>query len=350
MYRPSALLYRDEDIKTECASASESEAKLGMAELVLIFKTGQEDVDPFNDPAEETRESLDRSKYALFKDFTGENGREAKRILGESAAYASAVMRTQYRTFCYIVLLFGNKFRIVRWDRAGAIVTRAVDYRKKPKVLFEFLWRYKNAGPIDRGFDVSHVDATVEERECLRAVIRKNVLLQYFNTDEDGVEAQNISADELEKKMAMHYQEDRVAKIPIFDEITGTVQHCLVSFPCKAPTNIIGSGTRGFWGAKWDAGTSQWKLVFVKDTWRDTDMEKEGDMYANIGAVKGKDEKGKSAGARDETKPTKARPANVPIVLCHGDVQTTEDGNGIPEAGSKSDGTTDSCKFFEAFS
>ena len=86
---------------------SDSEAKLGMAELVFIFKTGQEDVDPFNDPAEETRESLDRSKYALFKDFTGDNGREAKRILGESAAYASAVMRTQIQD----ILLHRSVFR-----------------------------------------------------------------------------------------------------------------------------------------------------------------------------------------------------------------------------------------------
>ena len=150
--------------------------------------------------------------------------------------------------------------------------------------------------------------------------------------------------------MAMHYQEDKVAKIPIFDEITGTVQHCLVSFPCKAPTNITGSGTRGFWGAKWDEDTCEWKLVFVKDTWRDTDMEKEGDMYANIGAVKETKEKGKSEGACDETdaEATKVRPANVPIVLCHGDVQTTEDGSGIPEAGSKPNGTTDRCKSLES--
>ena len=73
-------------------------------------------------------------------------------------------------------------------------------------------------------------------------------------------------------------------------------------------------------------------------------MEKEGDTYANIGAVKGKDEKSNSAGACDETKPRKVRPANVPIVLCHGDVRTTKDGNGIPEAGSKPDGTTDRCE------
>ena len=69
------------------------------------------------------------------------------------------------------------------------------------------------------------MDATEEEKEKLRTVIRKNVLLQYFNTDEDGVAGLKISPEELDRKMAMHYQEDKIAKFSVFDEMTGSVQH-----------------------------------------------------------------------------------------------------------------------------
>ena len=43
-------------------------------------------------------------------------------------------------------------------------------------------------------------DATKQEKEQLRALVRKNVLLQYFGTDEDGIGAKNISSKEVEKK------------------------------------------------------------------------------------------------------------------------------------------------------
>ena len=329
---------KDEDaFPPDCAAESESEVKFGAAELVFVFKSGQGNVDPFLDPAEDSGETFDRSKYRLFKNFKNDDGGpEARRILGEITAYAAAVMRDQYRTHCYILLVIGSNFRIVRWDRAGSIVTRAVDYKKSPDVLHGFLWRYANASPTERGFDMSHVDATKQEKEQLRALVRKNVLLQYFGTDEDGIGAKSISSKEVEKKISMHYSEDRVAKLPVFDEMTGTVQHCVVSFPCSAPTDVVGNGTRGYWAARYSGETSEPELVFLKDTWRRVDVRKEGKRYEEIGAVKAK--------GGQKGKPAKAHPVNVPTMLCHGDVRTMRNGKGIPRIGPIPGGTPRRCK------
>ena len=149
------MLYHTEDVKQyfdpveDHLDGMEASTRLGLAELIFEFKAGSGKLDPFIDPPVRSKSGtpFDGTKHPLFKTFDNTPiGRQRRENLGQITAYASAVMKQQYRTHCYVVFVVGTEFRIVRYDRSGAIVTRAVDYKKKPRMLLDFLWRYCNAG------------------------------------------------------------------------------------------------------------------------------------------------------------------------------------------------------------
>jgi hypothetical protein len=60
-----------------------------------------------------------------------ENSTEASRdTQGQITSYAVAQLATQFRSHIFTVLVCGGYARILRWDRSGAIVTAAFDYRE----------------------------------------------------------------------------------------------------------------------------------------------------------------------------------------------------------------------------
>ena len=101
-------------------------------------------------------------------------------------------------------------------------------------------------------------------------------------------------------------------KIPVFDDLMGAMQHCVDSFSCKAPTDIVGKSMRGFWASRINGKTSEPQLVFLKDTdtWQRMGLQ-EGGRWEPRGGEK--------------TKPAKARSVDVPTMLCRGNVRTAHD-------------------------
>ncbi|EIW80892.1 hypothetical protein CONPUDRAFT_42662, partial [Coniophora puteana RWD-64-598 SS2] len=84
----------------------------------------------------------DLSKFDLFRKFKAENDkRQAIQCVGQLVQYSARLLAQQHRTSCFIILLCGLRARFIRWDRAGAMVTRAFNYTKSDYLL-EFLWRY----------------------------------------------------------------------------------------------------------------------------------------------------------------------------------------------------------------
>jgi len=73
-------------------------------------------------------------------------------IRGQLIAYAVAQFTHQYRTHIFSVLIHGKEARLLRWDHAGAVVTKAFRYDQQPH-LANFYSRYINATPEARGID-----------------------------------------------------------------------------------------------------------------------------------------------------------------------------------------------------
>ena len=97
---------------------------------------------------------------------------------------------------------------------------------------------------------MSHIVATDEEKEIFRDIIRNNVILQLFDTDEEGFEALKDpwKSDRLNLEIKKHHDWERVAKVAVFNEMTGAIEHCLVSSPCKVSSDVAGRCTRGSGG------------------------------------------------------------------------------------------------------
>ena len=104
--------------------------------FMVEFKHDHAD-DPFRDHISGFENNTDRSE----------------KTLGQICAYATAHMAAQFRTHVFSILVFPKYARILRWDRAGVIVTGKIDLVENGSVLAEFLWRYQNATLTKRGYD-----------------------------------------------------------------------------------------------------------------------------------------------------------------------------------------------------
>lgn len=85
-----------------------------------------------------------------FKDhapgFEHDNDRSEK-TLAQICAYATAHMAAQFRSEVISLHLSLKYARILRWDRAGVIVTGRIDFGSENSgvpLLADFFWRYQN--------------------------------------------------------------------------------------------------------------------------------------------------------------------------------------------------------------
>ncbi|KAF9514249.1 hypothetical protein BS47DRAFT_1295319, partial [Hydnum rufescens UP504] len=79
---------------------------------------------------------------------------------GQLAFYAAGQMTTQFRTHLFSGLLCHTRARFIRWDRAGAIVTKSFNYVENPRLLIEFFWNYTRLPSDKRGYDSTVSAAT----------------------------------------------------------------------------------------------------------------------------------------------------------------------------------------------
>ncbi|KAF9533755.1 hypothetical protein CPB83DRAFT_889566 [Crepidotus variabilis] len=80
----------------------------------------------------------------------------------------------QHRTHIFMVFLRDLDVRILRADRAGVIVSEAINYRTNSKALAEFFLRFSQLSNAQRGLDPTVSIATEEE-----AIIARRELANY---------------------------------------------------------------------------------------------------------------------------------------------------------------------------
>ena len=129
------------DIKPDITyyNSSRSDAMeydIGSAELMVEVKISDQS-DPFNDPPNDKGLLCDSER--------------ARQTLGQVTRYATAHLASQFRTHVFSILLFTKSARLMRWDRAGLIVSEPIAL-DKPE-LAQFFWRFNNANAKDRGYD-----------------------------------------------------------------------------------------------------------------------------------------------------------------------------------------------------
>lgn len=284
--KPDICCYATGNLEAVKARGS-TRAELGFAELFIEVKPDPHHdffVDPpaaGNDNDGESHDFFANSEDATFN-------RRRNRALGQHISYVTEIFARQYRVKLFTVSMSGSYARFLRWDRSGCIVSEAFDIREHPEVLCEFLWRFSQTTSEVRGHDPTICAALPQEEELFRDALRTHVEFQL-----------GIGGDGLDHALREHYHPGCVSVVSVLAHgeaaNADSLRRFLVSRPVVSPLNLTGRSTRGFWGV--DASTR--RVVFLKDTWRSSSSETEGEVLHRLG----------EAGVR-----------NVPSVSWHGDV------------------------------
>lgn len=288
--KPHICCYKTSIVDTVENSPPTSRCDFGYAEMFIEVKSHPRHdffVDPSQDATSKERSSHEFLSSSSDEEFT----KRRDRALGQHIVYVTEIMARQHRSFLFSISMSGSHARLLRWDRAGCIVSESFDIRERPDLLCEFLWRFSHVDDVGRGHDGTVEAATEEEEEQFRAAISNHVQYQLGLQDDDPY---------LSVALSEHYLPGRVTVIPVLlqDAIStpANIHRIIVSRPVVSPLHLSGRGTRGFWGVDGRSGG----VVFLKDTWRAySELEYEGVTLQRMNGL----------GVR-----------NIPSLVTHGDV------------------------------
>ncbi|RDX44318.1 hypothetical protein OH76DRAFT_1102210 [Lentinus brumalis] len=230
----------------------QSRADMGYAAFFIEVKL-RASMDPFNDPPPGT------SDYGSWEFTLG--GRKAEdedafAVLGQNIAYAAEIMRRQHRTCCFSVLVCGLSARLIRWDRAGAIVTEVFSLHRRAEFLCRFLWLFSRITETERGYDLTVQPASDADERMFKRVIRRYM------------ETQKRADQKINEAVQAHYMPGHVASVYFpyssSTNLPSPQRRLLISRPVLTPLSATGRSTRLYWAV--DSQTEN--VILLKDTWR----------------------------------------------------------------------------------
>ncbi|KAI0829194.1 hypothetical protein BC628DRAFT_1359612 [Trametes gibbosa] len=83
-------------------------------------------------------------------------------------SYATEAQLYQHRDFYYTVYVWQNYARLMRWDRAGVVLSEPFDWVKERKPLLTFMYAFAMATPQDQGYSSHARRATKDEVSALQ--------------------------------------------------------------------------------------------------------------------------------------------------------------------------------------
>ncbi|KAI1781857.1 hypothetical protein LXA43DRAFT_593685 [Ganoderma leucocontextum] len=244
------------------------------------------------DPFEETR---------LDEDYT-EIRRERKRLREHIAAAAELLFATQQRVFLFMILIIGKRLRLLRWDRAGVIVTPSVDYVEQSVLLCDSLRRLSLLDDISLGFDPTATRLRTRDPDFMRMdAAAVDDPSDVHHTERRIQEGEIGDAFKFVFRYVRSLFRDTISgdwpRYRLRVEDRDDARDYLVGKPLHLPSGVVGRGTRGY--VALDCETQ--RFVWLKDAWRACDLvtEREGDVLGKLNL---------------------AGVTNVPTLVCHGDV------------------------------
>ncbi|KAL5503816.1 hypothetical protein ACEPAH_7887 [Sanghuangporus vaninii] len=203
-----------------------------------------------SDPFRDLKDGDDVTKHQFVR-----TDNASQEIIGQISAYASAQMGMTFRTHCFSVLIAGNIARLIRWDRAGAVVTRSFKYMEIPW-LVDFFKRYDRLSEFKRGWD-----RTVHPLKLSEASKARDALIQQRFSNE--------TEEEFEERSA-YFRNARYYKflVPILPKGQETcavrAKTFIGAFPRRWTCSLLGRNSRGTPVYDPETGGIHW----LKDSWR----------------------------------------------------------------------------------
>ncbi|KAL6308501.1 hypothetical protein BKA93DRAFT_516810 [Sparassis latifolia] len=269
----AALVYED-----DFAAADES---LGWAlhRLSFLRRPHCTRDDPF--------ENLDNDGKVRIPRNTGRRTDEARRIatLQHLTTQARIMFSHQHRCFAFSVLILGEHARLVRWDRAGAVVTDKFEYKHTPH-LASFLHTFARMSPEQQGADVTAELVDFDSDDF-------RLMLEVANHDVNGSSyARDLFHESIQEPDWACWK----LRVPSGDGSEES-REFLVGKPLFLANELRGRATRGY--VAFDCLGE--RFVFLKDVWRVSfpELQQEGDVLQTL---------------------QKAGVKHIPTFICHGDI------------------------------
>ncbi|KAI0726453.1 hypothetical protein C8Q72DRAFT_525002 [Fomitopsis betulina] len=228
--------------------------------------------EPEKKSSEESEESDESEEH---------NREEGMQSMEKISRFAMKMMQRQFLACYFTIFVCRNYAWLMRWDRAGLVISEPFDFLQQPQLLHAFFYRFACMTDVERGCDPTVKPATQDEIERMRAFTT-------FDTDwhrakfqasiEEGrimkilvPAADIITAEELEAGKKNEQTGLLPAKLP---------REFLVGKPHYLSDSLTGSGTKGF--IAYDV--TEDRLVYLKDCWRPEaeTYHPEGEVYLHL--------------------------------------------------------------------
>ncbi|KAM5541549.1 hypothetical protein V8D89_004739 [Ganoderma adspersum] len=236
---------------------------------------------------------------AHYDDEYGEIQEEHGRVLGEISAIASLLFSAQHRLFLFMILIIGRRFRLLRLDRAGIVVSAPVNYISDPDALCDALQRLCALDDSSLGLDQTVTRVLPGDHDFRRMDIA--ALKSPQDTDHSERDLNTPLATPITFAYTHDLFDASIASGWLWYQIQvqngDTWRDFLVGKPTFRTDGVVGRGTRGYIALDCETNC----FVWLKDVWRAAYAiaVPEGDMLWRLN----------DAGVE-----------NVPMLVCHGDV------------------------------
>ncbi|KAI0801496.1 hypothetical protein C8Q74DRAFT_1242404 [Fomes fomentarius] len=198
------------------------------------------------------------SRYTPRSSFLP-SGRERCLSRGQLVEYAAEVFARQHRDALFVILFLRDCARLVRFDRAGALVSEEFDYVARPEILGSFLYRLSKMSMEDRGHDPTAVRASEDEEVVFRTLHER-----YPEESAVGRGLRNAATEGWPVYKLSIDAPFSPNESPVRRDSPSARHQFLVGKPVSTTSSLVGKGNKGF--VAYNLTTEQ--VVYIKDTWR----------------------------------------------------------------------------------
>lgn len=100
---------------------------------------------------------------------------EGKEARAQHIKSAAELMYRQHRTHVFTFYVLKSRARLLRWDRAGLIISEPIDLLQKPGDFLNFFYRLAAMTPEELGYDTTATLASEDQVRLLQEHKPKNI-------------------------------------------------------------------------------------------------------------------------------------------------------------------------------
>lgn len=166
------------------------------------------------------------------------------------AEQAGCIQRFQHRTCLFSVYIYRTTARLIRWDRAGAVITTPVDYAANPEILLSFLLRISVMTDEELGYDPTVAPA-------------------------DDEQISELMQHDCPKHLKGLFKEAFLDDRAFIQQVTIRDRVFLIGKLHNGTWSATGRGTKGYIAYN----VAEKKLCYIKDDWRNPRGHAEHETY-----------------------------------------------------------------------